>query len=144
MLNILYPTKTVCHFMCEPLQASLYLVGLLWYALRSQLYNLSSMPDSVCMGCGTAIETGSSKRFKWYPTTVEFQVGFSLLWIKAYPGLSLYLVKGSCLETHIWVVGYHLNRLDEPVLMAVPKPMLTEFGIHYRLESCVGRAPNER
>ena len=50
MLNILYPTKTVCHFMCEPLQASLYLVGLLWYALRSQLSNLSSMPDSVCMG----------------------------------------------------------------------------------------------
>ena len=33
MLNILYPTKTVCHFMCEPLQASLYLVGLLLYAL---------------------------------------------------------------------------------------------------------------
>ena len=33
-------------------------------------------------------------------------------------------------------MGYRLNRLDEPVLMAVPKPMLTEFGIHYRLESC--------
>ena len=32
---------------------------------------------------------------------------------------------------------YRLNRLDEPVFMAVPKPMLTEFGIHYRLESCV-------
>ena len=30
----------------------------------------------------------------------------------------------------------HLNRLDEPVLMAVPKPLHTEFGIHYRLESC--------
>ena len=30
---------------------------------------------------------------------------------------------------------YRLNRLDEPVFMAVPKPMLTEFGIHYRLES---------
>ena len=29
-----------------------------------------------------------------------------------------------------------MNRLDEPVFMAVPKPMLTEFGIHYRLESC--------
>ena len=27
---------------------------------------------------------------------------------------------------------------DEPVFMAVPKLMLTEFGIHYRLESCVG------
>ena len=30
-------------------------------------------------------------------------------------------------------MGYHLNRLDEPVLMAVPKPMLTKFGIDYRL-----------
>ena len=34
-------------------------------------------------------------------------------------------------------MGYRLNRLDDPVFMAVPKPMLTEFGIHYRLESCV-------
>ena len=34
-------------------------------------------------------------------------------------------------------MGYRLNRLDEPVFMAVLKPMLTEFGIHYRLESCV-------
>ena len=32
--------------------------------------------------------------------------------------------------------GECLNRLDEPVCMAVPKPMLTDFGIHYRLESC--------
>ena len=34
-------------------------------------------------------------------------------------------------------MGYRFNRLDEPVLMAVSKPMLTEFGIHHRLESCV-------
>ena len=34
-------------------------------------------------------------------------------------------------------MGYHLNRLDEPVLMAVPKPMQTKFDIHHRLESCV-------
>ena len=34
------------------------------------------------------------------------------------------------------VVGYRLNRLDEPVFMAVSKPLLTEFGIHHRLESC--------
>ena len=33
-------------------------------------------------------------------------------------------------------MGYRLNLLEEPVFMAVPKPMLTEFGIHYRLESC--------
>ena len=36
-------------------------------------------------------------------------------------------------------MGYHLNRLDEPVFMAVSKPLLTEFGIHHRLESCVLR-----
>ena len=35
-----------------------------------------------------------------------------------------------------WRVVYRLNRLDEPVLMAVPKPMQTEFDIHHRLESC--------
>ena len=33
-------------------------------------------------------------------------------------------------------MGYRLNCLDETVFMAVPKPLLTEFGIHYRLESC--------
>ena len=33
-------------------------------------------------------------------------------------------------------MGYRLNRLDEPVFMAVSKPLLNEFGIHYRLESC--------
>ena len=38
---------------------------------------------------------------------------------------------------HIYVVGYRLNCLDEPVFMAVSKPLLTEFGIHHRLESCV-------
>ena len=35
-----------------------------------------------------------------------------------------------------YVVGYHLNRLNEPVFIAVSKPLLTEFGIHRRLESC--------
>ena len=33
-------------------------------------------------------------------------------------------------------MGYRSNRLDEPIFMAVPKPMLTELGIHHRLESC--------
>ena len=45
-------------------------------------------------------------------------------------------VKGSQLETHIYVVGYHLKRLHEPVFMAGPKPLRTDFGIHQRLESC--------
>ena len=33
-------------------------------------------------------------------------------------------------------MGYRFNRLDNPVLMAVSKPLLTEFGIHLRMESC--------
>ena len=33
-------------------------------------------------------------------------------------------------------MGYRLNRLTEPVFIAVSKLLLTEFGIHYRLESC--------
>ena len=34
-------------------------------------------------------------------------------------------------------MGYRLNRLDESVFIAVSKPLLTEIGIHHRLESCV-------
>ena len=33
-------------------------------------------------------------------------------------------------------MGYRLNHLDEPVFITVSKPLLTEFGIHHRLESC--------
>ena len=33
-------------------------------------------------------------------------------------------------------MGYRLNSLDEPVFMAGPKLMRTEFGICQRLESC--------
>ena len=33
-------------------------------------------------------------------------------------------------------MGYRLNHLDEPVFMAVSKPLLIEFGIHHKLESC--------
>ena len=32
-------------------------------------------------------------------------------------------------------MGYRLNRVDEPVFMAVSKPLLTDFGIYHRLES---------
>ena len=32
-------------------------------------------------------------------------------------------------------MGYCLNRRDKPILMAVSKSMLTEFGIHY---ICIG------
>ena len=34
-------------------------------------------------------------------------------------------------------MGCYLNRLDAPVFMAVSKPLLIEFGIYHRLESCV-------
>ena len=34
-------------------------------------------------------------------------------------------------------MGYRLKRLDEPIFMAGPKPMRTDFGIYQRLESCV-------
>ena len=33
-------------------------------------------------------------------------------------------------------MGYRLNRLTEPVFIAVSKLLLTEFHIHHRLESC--------
>ena len=35
-------------------------------------------------------------------------------------------------------MGYRLNHLDEPDLIAVSKPLLTEFGIYHRLESWDG------
>ena len=38
--------------------------------------------------------------------------------------------------TLLRVVGYHWNRLDEPIFMSGPKPMRTGFGICQRLESC--------
>ena len=40
-------------------------------------------------------------------------------------------------------MGYRLNRLDEPVFMAEPKPMRSKFGIHQRLESCAGLYPRD-
>jgi len=36
----------------------------------------------------------------------------------------------------IQVVKYHWTRLDDPIIMAGPKPLLTELGIHHSLESC--------
>ena len=51
---------------------------------------------------------------------------------------------GSQLDTHTYVVGYRLNRLDEPIFIEVSIPLLTEFGIHFRLESCAGVATKAR
>ena len=40
--------------------------------------------------------------------------------------------KSTCHSHIVW----YLNRLYEPIFMAGPKPMQTEFGIHHRLNSC--------
>ena len=84
-------------------------------------------------------ENGLIKMIPTIPQNLcEFQVSFPLLWIKDYPGLFQFLVKGSWLETHMWVVGYRLNCLDEPVFIGqqVQNLCRLEFGIHHRLESC--------
>ena len=72
----------------ELLWASPYLVGLLWYALRSQLSNLSSMPDSVCMGALPWERAHQDDSNDTPQHICECQVDSPLLWIKAYPGLS--------------------------------------------------------
>ena len=58
----------------------------------------------------------------------EFQVSFSSLKFKGHIGLSV----------GFW--GYRLKCLEEPVFTAAPKSMLTEFGIHHRLESFKGNS----
>ena len=53
-------------------------------------------------------------------------------------GLRLILVyPNPYLKEDDLTLTYRLNRLDEPISMAVSKPMLTEFGIHHRLERYV-------
>ena len=70
------------------------------------------MPKSVRIGFGPAMKMGSSRRFKRYPHNLYVSY------------------------INVEAVGYRSNCLDEPVFMAGPKPMLTEFGIHHGLESC--------
>ena len=48
---------------------------------------------------------------------------------EAYPGLNTVKVRGS----KVGFVGYRWIRHDDSVLMAGPKPLLTEFGILRRL-----------
>jgi len=40
-------------------------------------------------------------------------------------------------EIHIGVLWYCWNRLDVSVLKEESNPLLTDFGMHHRLESCV-------
>ena len=51
-------------------------------------------------------------------------------------------MKVSQLGTGIYVLGYHSKCSNEPILMVWPKPLLTEFGIHHRLENCEPFAKN--
>ena len=53
----------------------------------TQLSNLWWITNSVCKGFDTAMKTGSSRRFKWYPTTYKwvsswlfFTVDYGLSW----------------------------------------------------------------
>ena len=57
---------------------------------------------------------------------------FNLIRILSYP-----LLKRCRLETYTDGVGYRSNRLDEPVFITVPKPLLTEFCTQERFESCL-------
>ena len=69
-------------------------------------------------------------------STHDFQVDFTLMWIRIYRDKPCATKKGSWLGTNIWVVRYGWTRLVEPILIAWPKPLLTEFGIHEIIESC--------
>ena len=46
-------------------------------------------------------------------------------------------VKGSRLKTHTKFVRYRWNHFEEPVFVAGPKPLLTEFWIHHRMDCLI-------
>ena len=65
----------------------------------------------------------------------EFQVDFPLLWIEAYPGLSQSLSYDFTLTYMLWDIIKIILMCS--FSMEVLKHILTEFGIHYREESCL-------
>ena len=84
------------------------------------------------------MRTGSSRRLKWYPTTytwvsswLPFTVDKGLSWLI----IILSKDKSTWHSHRLWGIVWIC--LDEPILIAVSKPLLSEFGIHLRLESCV-------
>ena len=92
------------------------------------------MPKSVSKGFDTAMKRAHQDDSNDTPKPIcECQVDFPLQWIKEYPGLSR--EADLKLTYRLWGT-YPLNHLDEPVFIAVSKPLLTEFGIHHRFESC--------
>ena len=91
------------------------------------------MPCSVNKAIGTAVRSKNDslqRIFQWRsPTICEFH---AILPITVDKGLSRFILfhskgKLTCIVTRIKVVGYSWDRLDEPVIMARPKPLLTEF-----------------
>ena len=61
----------------------------------------------------------------------EFQLNPVGLWARENLVLPNSTVKGIQLEMQTKVVGYHLNPLIEPVLLTMPKPLLS--GIRHSL-----------
>ena len=55
----------------------------------------------------------------------EFQIRFTLLWIRRNLAKPSFTEKGSQLKTNIQVVKCCRNHLDKPVLLAVNSPLLT-------------------
>ena len=66
-----------------------------------------------------------------------FEGSFSLPWFKTSVGSSLSTLDGARLATHKESLRLHNNRLNEPFVCAGIDPLLAEFGIRHRLESCV-------
>ena len=101
----------------------------------AKLSNLRCMPNLVSKD--TAMKMGSSRRFKWYPTTYMWVSSWLFLTVDY--GLSwfiLILSKGK-LTWHSPVgCGVSIDLSWWAHFHGRPESMVTEFGIHYRLESC--------
>ena len=111
------------------------------YKCKPQLTNQCWMPNSVKKGLGSAMRTGSySIPLQRYPKTFyRFYIGYPLLWIriKPYkPQSTLWIPQWREAADLKLTVRVSLKCYWRAVLMAVPKPLLGEIGIHHGLESC--------
>ena len=86
-----------------------------------------------------AIGSGLSRQMKLYPKTcmrvfktASLHCELSLVKVWA----SSYLRESDLSLTHVYVMGYHWNCVNKPVLMPGAKFLLTWFSIHHRLNSC--------
>ena len=65
----------------------------------------------------------------------EFEVGCPFMWIRSHDKPEA-MIRGSRLETrNTFVLGLLLNHIDDPVLMAVPKPLLIKLAFIMGLQS---------